>query len=178
MTREEAIIDFETFKKHDYNQGFLSSSGHIEIAIEAMKQMEEVDRIGMFAAIYGIPSQEPCEDAISREAVSQAVNDLIAEYIPLMDGAMEMMPLDVAKAIMRVPSVTVRQTGCDKCAMNNSGSKYCDNCKYKRQTGEWIDGKCSMCGEHAPYWSMATTYYESKFCPNCGCRMVKEGESE
>ena len=39
--------------------------------------------------------------------------------------------------------------------------------------GKWILGKCNRCGEHAPFWSMATTYYESNFCPNCGARMDK-----
>jgi len=37
--------------------------------------------------------------------------------------------------------------------------------------GKWIEGKCTRCGEHAPYWSMATTYYKSNFCPNCGAYM-------
>lgn len=37
--------------------------------------------------------------------------------------------------------------------------------------GRWINGKCDKCGGHAPFWAMATTYYPSKFCPNCGARM-------
>lgn len=41
----------------------------------------------------------------------------------------------------------------------------------ERKTGKWIDGKCDQCGKHAPFWSMATTYYLSNFCPNCGARM-------
>ena len=45
-----------------------------------------------------------------------------------------------------------------------------------RPTAEWIDGKCSECGHHAPYWAMASTYYESYFCPNCGARMRGEDE--
>ena len=44
------------------------------------------------------------------------------------------------------------------------------------KTGHWIDGKCSECGNHAPYWSMASTYYESDFCPKCGCQM--EGDKK
>ena len=42
---------------------------------------------------------------------------------------------------------------------------------HERKTGHWIDGKCSECGEHAPYYSMATAYYLSKFCPHCGAEM-------
>lgn len=37
--------------------------------------------------------------------------------------------------------------------------------------GHWISGKCDQCGNHAPYWAMASTYYQSNFCPNCGARM-------
>ena len=37
--------------------------------------------------------------------------------------------------------------------------------------GRWVDGKCDNCGEHAPYWCLATTFHESNFCPNCGADM-------
>ena len=39
--------------------------------------------------------------------------------------------------------------------------------KQEPKTGHWINGKCSECGEYAPYWS---------FCPNCGADM-REGEA-
>lgn len=41
----------------------------------------------------------------------------------------------------------------------------------ERKTGKWIRGKCDQCGAHAPFWPMASTYYESDFCPNCGSEM-------
>ena len=37
--------------------------------------------------------------------------------------------------------------------------------------GRWIDGYCSECGAHAPFWAMASTYHKSNFCPNCGAKM-------
>lgn len=40
-----------------------------------------------------------------------------------------------------------------------------------RSKGRWIGGYCSCCGQHAPYWSMASTYYESHYCQNCGAEM-------
>ena len=85
--------------------------------------------------------------------------------------------------------LAVLQTGCDKCAMNGSGSKYCDNCKYKRQTGEWLEktvcndedngidawqsARCSKCGKYhtTPYMYYFNDY---EFCPNCGARMESE----
>ena len=44
----------------------------------------------------------------------------------------------------------------------------------ERKTGEWIRGKCDQCGAHAPFWPMASTYYESDYCPNCGSEMRGE----
>ena len=38
--------------------------------------------------------------------------------------------------------------------------------------GHWINGKCDLCGEHAPFWCMASTYHESDYCPNCGAKMT------
>lgn len=48
--------------------------------------------------------------------------------------------------------------------------KVCDasTIEPERKKGKWIDGRCDQCGSHAPFWSMASTYYESNFCPNCG----------
>ena len=70
-----------------------------------------------------------------------------------------------------------RQIGCDKCAMNGSGSKYCDNCKYDRRTGEWTevprykgdaqpDLKCPFCGLEIDYYSYRN------FCASCGAKMI------
>lgn len=41
----------------------------------------------------------------------------------------------------------------------------------ERKKGKWIMGKCDQCGAHAPFWPMASTYYESDYCPNCGSEM-------
>ena len=45
----------------------------------------------------------------------------------------------------------------------------------ERRKGKWLQlGKCSECGGSAPFWSMASTYYESDFCPHCGADMREE----
>lgn len=33
------------------------------------------------------------------------------------------------------------------------------------------NGRCTGCGNHAPFWSMASTYYLSPYCQHCGARM-------
>ena len=38
--------------------------------------------------------------------------------------------------------------------------------------GKWDEnGRCTVCGGHAPFWSMASTYYESPYCFECGAKM-------
>jgi len=38
--------------------------------------------------------------------------------------------------------------------------------------GKWLlGGKCSECNGDAPFYPMASTYYESKYCPHCGAKM-------
>ena len=122
-------------------------------------------------------SQEPCEAAVSREAVRQG---MIKYGFTAPDMTVHEFVED------ELPSVTVRQSGCDKCAMNGSGSKYCDNCKYKQQTGEWIlldecansGYYCSRCQKKLVKEGWSETVKKIKFCPNCGCRMVEPQESE
>ena len=37
------------------------------------------------------------------------------------------------------------------------------------------NGRCSNCGVHAPFWCMASTYYKSPWCQECGAKMDLEG---
>ena len=41
----------------------------------------------------------------------------------------------------------------------------------ERIKGHWVNGRCDKCNGHAPFWCMASTYYASNFCPNCGAEM-------
>ena len=58
--------------------------------------------------------------------------------------------------------------------VQESKSKFC-RIFYEEQPerikGHWVNGCCDKCNAHAPFWCMATTYYESNFCPNCGAEM-------
>ena len=41
--------------------------------------------------------------------------------------------------------------------------------------GRWDEnGRCSNCGGHAPFWCMASTYYKSPWCQECGAKMDLE----
>lgn len=44
--------------------------------------------------------------------------------------------------------------------------------------GHWdVNGRCTACGGHAPFWCMASTYYKSPFCHECGAKMDEEGKT-
>lgn len=40
----------------------------------------------------------------------------------------------------------------------------------ERKTGRWIDDHCSECGQYVFHEDVRN------FCPNCGAKMLKEGE--
>lgn len=45
--------------------------------------------------------------------------------------------------------------------------------------GKWLlGGKCSECNGNAPFDPMASTYYESKYCPHCGAKMDGDDRAE
>lgn len=49
--------------------------------------------------------QEPCEDCVSRQAVTDAVENTIAKYIPIFIGRYEKIPLELAMAVKDLPPV-------------------------------------------------------------------------
>ena len=40
-----------------------------------------------------------------------------------------------------------------------------------KDLGGW---HCSVCGEQAPFWCMATTQNLSNYCPNCGAKVEEK----
>ena len=94
-------------------------------------------------AIKRVPSVEPekCGDCISRKAATDRF-DLVQSDDKCMGYD------DIMAFLSSLPSVDP-----------------------ERKRGKWVDGKCNKCGANAPFWAMATTYYCSDYCPNCGAKM-------
>lgn len=44
--------------------------------------------------------------------------------------------------------------------------------------GKWCGYLCSECNEYADYFVSGDFYFDEKpnFCPNCGARMIKDGD--
>lgn len=99
--------------------------------------------------------QEPCDDAVSRQAV------LDTEYqIKEINGIEYVMLSEVQMKIRKMPSVRPQEP----------------------KTGEWIALesrfelgdrlKCSECGQVF----VVGDYVSRKYCPNCGAKMLQESE--
>jgi len=103
--------------------------------------------------------QEPCEDAVSREAVINTLD--YADKALDTDRTIKEYKALLCECYKVLPSVT-RQTGewilLDECA--NSGY-YCSKCQKKLVKEGWSE-----------------TVKKIKYCPNCGAKMIEPQESE
>lgn len=110
--------------------------------------------------------KEACEDAVSREAVKEAVESTIAKYIPVFIGRYERIPLEVAMAIKNLPPV-----------------------KPTRKKGKWINilpcttnfqdqilyqCVCDKCGSVAYFRRMGGKLVGANLCSTCGAEMKEE----
>ena len=145
-------------------------------------------------------SQEPCYDAISRQAVINAIeNDCMRGGLGSCFAC-----YNDAQAfrgeIEKLPSVTQKPNFCASCK-HNTDNEICLECEYdgitrgmtryesvtqKSGTGHWIKKEddtcwwyaCSECEQEPLKNRWNDDDVLSAFCPNCGCRMVEPQESE
>ena len=98
-----------------------------EEAIEVISQdipcEHDADLIEALKMAIKALEQEPCEDAVSRQAVDE-IKELMTDINGDTVYAVRMS--DIRQLLPVTPT---------------------------RPKGHWIDGKCSKCGEYSPYWS-------------------------
>ena len=108
--------------------------------------VDGAEDVEIYDAIIEALEQQPSEDCINRERLLARIDEERKHLLDLkMDGAEHIIVHHARRIIEDMPSVTPQP-----------------------KRGKWIDGKCNRCGTHAPYWAMASTYYCSEYCPNCG----------
>jgi Zn finger protein HypA/HybF involved in hydrogenase expression len=152
MTREEAI---DIIKKYDINGcGYCHQGG------------DEVEEA--FNMAIKVLEQEPCEDAISRQAVVDWLTDRTEKYDEKGHFiSKELVKAEVKNWLAELPSVTpvnVYVKGYkdamemhEKLKVEHKGKWMVEhNCGYVR---------CSICNKRVPFCK------RSNFCPNCGAEM-------
>jgi len=137
------------------------------VALPTKKEFEHLE--WLLKNHYLNQKQQPCDDAISRQAVKEAICDYVCGKDIRCVANHE---CNIKKLISELPSVTPKE---------------------KEKTGKWIyDEKsrvyrCSCCNrfpwrvkleKHDEIFTDLTRTNAYKFCPNCGAKMVEPQESE
>ena len=126
-------------------------------------------------------NQEPCEDAVSRQAVQDYIAKYLSQYL-YEDVRQAVEDIDVY--IGDLPSVqpkpeTVTEFA-DRC--RECGAKYGKLLKQVTKTGKWLKysyaRKCSECGSITCWTDDEGRAIPDNYCPNCGAKMVEQRESE
>ena len=150
MTDEETIFYMTLYKRR----------------LEASVSSDMDEDIKAFDTAIKALEQQPCEDAVSRQAVHDLIAELLSDYLHDEDRE-KIEELDVK--IEDLPSVTP-----------------------KEKTGRWIsfgiqgeiDGQivraftCSKCGAISIFRVSNGNIVNGDLCPNCGAKMVEPQESE
>lgn len=129
-----------------------------------------------FAGKAKLSGEDTTSDLISRQQAIDALDTAIEHYDGIAEECRKKADIERNDYMdMRDDAYEARQL-----------AQWLNELKYLREKieqltikpepkeGHWINGKCDLCGEHAPFWCMASTYHESNFCPNCGARMKGE----
>ena len=146
MRNEEAIKLLQKYKEESEEDYYVKRAEALDKAIKALEQ-------------------EPCEDAISREAVLEGLRTCYdTDTKEYSDGSQWINYEDAVAEMENLPSVTPQpKTGHWIEHFNgNEHIVYCENCKT-----EYYEDDLCMGGTGAP-----------NFCPICGAKMVEPQESE
>ena len=172
MTKEQAI---EILKQRECCRECVVDNGDcndcdkaFEMAIKALEIVEEFDNAQIitsgslngraFAYKCGLEDGErkalekQSDDCMSRQAVTDAVENTIAKYIPTFIGQYEKIPLELARAIKDVPPVTPTR---------KSGLRWIE--RFDNED-KWLE--CPHCHKDSD-----NAY---AYCPNCGASFKEE----
>lgn len=107
MTKEQAIKHLKLMQSGARN-AIRYAKNNKEISEEERKEDIEIYQDQLEALTVAIKAlEQQSDDCVSRQAVTDTVNNTIAKYIPTFIGQYEKIPLELAKAIMDVPPVAI-----------------------------------------------------------------------
>lgn len=146
MTNKEAIYRQDVLDLA--KKGVLVSNGNYESVCKAINELPSVNL-------------QPCEDAISR----QAVIDMISDAQILSDESGEYCGYCTEDIdIESIPPVNPTNTG-----------QWIDHPEIETSTPKYLMFyECSECGDRQCFCK--SDIHKKRFCSNCGCRMVEPQE--
>lgn len=146
MTNKEAIYRQDVLDLA--KKGVLISNGSYKSVCKAINELPPVN-------------PQPCEDAISR----QAVIDMISDAQILSDESGEYCGYCTEDIdIESIPPVNPTNTG-----------QWIDHPEIETSTPEYLMFyECSECGDRQCFCK--SDIHKKRFCSNCGCRMVEPQE--
>ena len=138
----------------------ISRQDAIKAIEEKAKRIKNEDTLnglgGAIAILFDLPSvkPQPCEDAISRRAVDEAIYDY--------SRSCDVNYAQIMEYIDKLPSVKPQEPTGHWIAIDEEPHEdyECDKCGYTIST----------------YTANIEPHTEYKYCPNCGARMVKPQE--
>jgi Zn finger protein HypA/HybF involved in hydrogenase expression len=127
--------------------------------------------------------QEPCEDAVSRQAVSYIIKSHIHEIITESGTDKNAHTNAVLRAIVNLvetmppvtPTTCIAKVTFDKDELQKIVDESVKEMIVERKKGKWIEEpncwlRCSCCKSHYPHTSI-NGVRGSNYCPNCGADM-------
>lgn len=118
------------------------------------------------------------------------MNDVIVDYIPTLFGHLQKIPLELARAIVRLPAaephVVTMKLEVDKESLKKAMEEMeLTLVPAEPRKGRWIEEedadwagggywRCSACGYGYSFGMLSI--HELNYCPNCGARMTEESE--
>ena len=142
--------------------------------------------------INGVPSAQPCEDAISREYLVEHIKACwtnsrpmyspdLSELLSWIDDVplAQPKPIECEDAISRADAVRVASGYCHPQNIANELAKL-PSVNPQPKTGRWVQispqgiYECSECGQNV----MTSDICAYKFCHGCGAKMVEPQENE
>ena len=154
------LIDADELLEHAWRDK-LNSRELIAKMIDNAPTVKEIPTKIPLHIFEKMVSQDPCEDAISRQAVLDAIKDYATMLWKMYNEPFnERAIMDI---VQDLPSVTPKpKTG-----------------HWEEYGNSWEDKfKCSECGKEQPKILCGERIigHWSDYCPHCGCRMKGEGE--
>ena len=155
MTREEAWDRIDTIiAKHEVDDAYVTIINYKDFdALRLARKLLE---------------QEPCEDAISRQAVLDLISKFILEIHTEGGRDLNSHTNDVLRQILR----------------NVGSDRVLPSVNPQQRVGHWIQTEEKDDAEPCILWECSCCHKEfrgvvhkvSNYCPKCGCRMVEPQE--